>query len=64
MKLSVIIANYNYRDFIGAAINSALAVDWPDRPAVKAKRRANLMACRADTEGMSGPRQARLGPQR
>ena len=31
MKLSVIIANYNYRDFVGAAIESALAVDWPDR---------------------------------
>jgi glycosyltransferase involved in cell wall biosynthesis len=30
MKLSVIIANYNYRDFVGAAIESALAVDWPD----------------------------------
>ena len=31
MKLSVIIANYNYRDFIGAAIDSALAIDWPDK---------------------------------
>src|SRR6266481_7859600 len=31
MKLSVIIANYNYRDFVGAAIESALAVDWPDK---------------------------------
>src|SRR6478672_9483741 len=31
MKLSVIIANYNYRDFVGAAISSALAVDWPDK---------------------------------
>src|SRR6516164_1620911 len=29
VKLSVIIANYNYRDFVGAAISSALAVDWP-----------------------------------
>src|SRR5215472_4476120 len=29
MRLSVIIANYNYRDFVGAAIESALAVDWP-----------------------------------
>jgi cellulose synthase/poly-beta-1,6-N-acetylglucosamine synthase-like glycosyltransferase len=31
MKLSIIIANYNYRDFVGAAISSALAVDWPDK---------------------------------
>jgi glycosyltransferase involved in cell wall biosynthesis len=31
MKLSVIIANYNYRDFVGAAIESALAIDWPDK---------------------------------
>jgi glycosyltransferase involved in cell wall biosynthesis len=34
MKLSVIIANYNYRDFIGAAISSALAVDWPDKEVI------------------------------
>jgi hypothetical protein len=31
MKLSIIIANYNYRDYVGAAIDSALAVDWPDK---------------------------------
>jgi glycosyltransferase involved in cell wall biosynthesis len=30
MKLSVIIANYNYADFVGAAIESALMVDWRD----------------------------------
>jgi len=30
MKLSVIIANHNYRDFVGAAIASALAIDWPE----------------------------------
>ena len=34
MKLSVIIANYNYRDFVGAAISSALAVDWPDKEVI------------------------------
>jgi hypothetical protein len=28
LKLSVIIANYNHRNFVGAAIESALAVDW------------------------------------
>jgi glycosyltransferase involved in cell wall biosynthesis len=31
MKLSVIIANYNYQDFVGAAIASALAIDWPEK---------------------------------
>jgi len=30
MRLSVIIPNYNYGDFVGAAIDSALALDWPD----------------------------------
>src|SRR6266478_435194 len=34
MKLSIIIANYNYRDFVGAAIESALAVDWLDREVI------------------------------
>ena len=34
MKLSVIIANYNYRDFVGTAIESALAVDWPDKEVI------------------------------
>jgi hypothetical protein len=34
MKLSVIIANYNDRDFVGAAISSALAVDWPDKEVI------------------------------
>ena len=36
MKLSVIIANYNYRDFVGAAIESALAVDWPTKEVIVA----------------------------
>ena len=31
MKLSIIIANHNYCDFVGAAIGSALAVDWPNK---------------------------------
>jgi hypothetical protein len=34
MKLSIIIANYNYRDFVGTAIESALAVDWPDKEVI------------------------------
>jgi glycosyltransferase involved in cell wall biosynthesis len=34
MKLSVIIANYNYCDFVGAAIESALAVKWRDKEVI------------------------------
>jgi glycosyltransferase involved in cell wall biosynthesis len=34
LKLSVIIANYNYRDFVGAAISSALAVCWPEKEVI------------------------------
>ena len=29
-RLSVVIPNYNYEKFVGAASRSALAVDWPD----------------------------------
>ncbi|MGH6937114.1 MAG: glycosyltransferase family 2 protein [Methylocella sp.] len=31
MKLSVIINNYNFGRFVGQAIDSALAIDWPDK---------------------------------
>jgi Glycosyl transferase family 2 len=34
VKLSVIIANHNYGDFVGSAIESALAVDWPDKEVI------------------------------
>jgi glycosyltransferase involved in cell wall biosynthesis len=34
MRLSVIIANHNYCDFVGAAIESALAVDWSDKEVI------------------------------
>jgi glycosyltransferase involved in cell wall biosynthesis len=34
MRLSIIIANHNYRDYVGAAIKSALAVDWPDKEVI------------------------------
>jgi glycosyltransferase involved in cell wall biosynthesis len=34
MRLSVIIANWNYRDFVGAAITSALAVNWADKEVI------------------------------
>ena len=30
LKVSVIITNYNYEQFVGAAIDSALAIDWPN----------------------------------
>jgi len=34
MRLSVIIANWNYRDFVGDAITSALTVDWDDKEVI------------------------------
>lgn len=30
LSVSVVIPNYNYEDFVGAAIESALGLDWPD----------------------------------
>ena len=30
IRVSVIIPNYNYEQFVGAAIDSALAIDWPN----------------------------------
>ena len=30
ISLSIVIANYNYAEYVGQAIESALAVDWPD----------------------------------
>ena len=34
MKLSVIIANYNYCGFIADAISSVLAIDWPNKEVI------------------------------
>jgi glycosyltransferase involved in cell wall biosynthesis len=31
MRFSIIITNYNYDRFVGQAIESALAIDWPDK---------------------------------
>jgi glycosyltransferase involved in cell wall biosynthesis len=31
LKFSIIIINYNYGRFVGQAIESALAIDWPDK---------------------------------
>ncbi len=36
MKLSIIIPNYNYGNYLGAAIDSALALDWPDKEIIVA----------------------------
>lgn len=30
LSVSVVIPNYNYEDFVGAAIETALGLDWPD----------------------------------
>ena len=54
MKLSIIIANYNYQDFVGTAISSALAVDWPAVPQV----RVNRLGCSSEFEHV-GNRSAR-----
>src|SRR5271169_1275823 len=53
MRLSVIIANYNYRDFVGAAIESALAVDWPDKEVIVVDD-ASTDDSRGVIEGFSG----------
>ena len=34
MRLSIILANYNCRDFVGAAIESALEVDWAEKEVI------------------------------
>jgi glycosyltransferase involved in cell wall biosynthesis len=31
LRLSIIIANHNYEEFVGAAIASAITVDWPNK---------------------------------
>jgi glycosyltransferase involved in cell wall biosynthesis len=36
MKLSILISNYNYAKYVGAAIDSALALDWPDKEVIVA----------------------------
>jgi len=34
LRLAVIIPNYNYAEFVGQAIDSALAIDWPDKQVI------------------------------
>jgi glycosyltransferase involved in cell wall biosynthesis len=70
MRLSIIIANYNYRDFVGAAIESALAVDWPEKEMI-AVDDASTDDSRSIMEGFRGrvaayfrPRSHQLGAHR
>jgi hypothetical protein len=62
MRLSVIIANYNYRDFVGAAIESALAVDWPHKEVIVVDD-ASTDDSRSVIEGFSGQVSAYFRPK-
>src|SRR5215467_9469574 len=62
MKLSVIIANYNYQDFVGAAISSALAIDWPDKEVIVVDD-ASTDDSRTIIEGYSGKVAAYFRPK-
>ena len=53
MKLSIIIANHNYCDFVGAAIESALGVDWPNKEVIVVDD-ASTDDSRGIIEGFSG----------
>jgi glycosyltransferase involved in cell wall biosynthesis len=62
MKLSVIIANYNYADFVGAAISSALAIEWPDKEVIVVDD-ASTDGSRRVIEGFSGKVAAHFRPK-
>jgi glycosyl transferase family 2 len=62
MTLSVIIANHNYRDFVGAAIESALAIDWPDKEVIIVDD-ASTDDSRTVIEGFSGRVEAYFRPK-
>jgi glycosyltransferase involved in cell wall biosynthesis len=62
MKLSVIIANHNYADFVGAAISSALAIDWPDKEVIVVDD-ASTDASRRVIDGFSGKVAAYFRPK-
>src|SRR6516225_2851530 len=62
MKLSVIIANYNYADFVGAAIESALTVDWPDTEVIVVDD-ASTDASRSVIDGFQGKVAAYFRPK-
>jgi len=70
MRLSVIIANHNYSDFVGAAIEGALAVDWSDKEVIVVDD-ASTDDSRGVIEGFSGrvtayfrPKSNQLGAHR
>src|ERR1700741_3923218 len=62
MKLSVIIANHNYADFVGAAISSALAIDWPEKEVIVVDD-ASTDDSRKVIEGFSGKVAAYFRPK-
>jgi glycosyltransferase involved in cell wall biosynthesis len=62
MKLSVIIANHNYADFVDAAISSALAIDWPDKEVIVIDD-ASTDASRRVIDGFSGKVAAYFRPK-
>ncbi|MGE3285967.1 MAG: glycosyltransferase family 2 protein [Pseudonocardia sp.] len=67
-KLSIVIPNYNYGRFVGDAVRSALAVDWPDVEVIvvddgSTDDSLKVLACFGDritvlTQENSGPRVA------
>jgi hypothetical protein len=62
MKLSVIIANHNYADFVGAAIESALAIEWPDKEVIVVDD-ASTDASRSIIDGFRGKVAAYFRPK-
>jgi glycosyltransferase involved in cell wall biosynthesis len=62
MRLSIIIANYNYRNFVGAAIESALAVDWADKEVIVVDD-ASTDDSRSIIEGFKGKLAAYFRPK-
>jgi glycosyltransferase involved in cell wall biosynthesis len=62
MKLSVIIANHNHADFIGSAISSALAIDWPEKEVIVVDD-ASTDSSRLVIEGFSGKVAAHYRPK-
>jgi glycosyl transferase family 2 len=62
MRLSVIIANWNYEDFVGDAIASALAIDWADKEVIVVDD-ASTDGSRSVIEGFGGRIAAHFRPK-
>ena len=62
MKLSVIIANHNHADFVGAAISSALGIHWPEKEVIVVDD-ASTDGSRQVIEGFSGRVAAHFRPK-